>query len=83
VTQIKLEIPDEDIDFLFQLFDLFCEDREHFDPEAWLTAVMKKQMKKAIQDLREGIKGRLRDGLVDQSHLSGVSGDLWLVKEVR
>lgn len=54
---IVLEIPKQDVDFLYKLFDIYCDDyREVFYPETWISNTVSN----AIQELKQGVREKLR-----------------------
>jgi len=54
---IVLELPKQDIEFLYRLFDLYCDEPEgEFYPDIWISNTVSG----AIRELKQGIREKLR-----------------------
>jgi hypothetical protein len=54
---IVLELPEQDIEFLYRLFDLYCDEPEgEFYPDVWISNTVSG----AVRELKQGIREKLK-----------------------
>ena len=57
-ASVVLEIPEHDIELLYRLFDLYCDDQgEEFHPDTWISNTIFS----AIRELKQGIREKLKN----------------------
>lgn len=68
-VEVVISIPEEDMKFLWRLFDMYCEEEAgFFNPELWLTS----KIEEALENLKADVIGVAKCGffVYDNRHYS-------------